>query len=325
MRIVSYANYGQPADVVHLLECPEPEPGEGEVVIALEAAPVHLADIKNITGQPWFRAPLPATPGYEGVGRIESVGAGVAGFKPGDRVFLPTGFGTWREKFLAPAQGLWRAPEAMSAEQLALVPINLQTAYLMLVEGGALTAGQWIIQNAANSNVGYYVIRLAKRMGLRTINVARRLDALSAVQDAGADAVLVDSDALALQVSEIAQDVRLAIDAVGGAATSRLAACLGYGGVVLNYGFLSGDTCEISAQQMMFQQLSLRGFFTKASLARMEQADIARMRAELAAFLEEDLPEAPIAGVYSFADIQEALAHAARTGSERAGKVIIKP
>lgn len=325
MRVISYTRYGDPQEVIELVDRPSPVPAAGEVVIALEAAPVHLADIKNITGQPWFRAPLPATPGYEGVGRVKAIGPGVAGTKPGDRVFLPTGFGTWREEFLAPAADLWAAPEGISAEQLALIPINLQTAYLMLREYAALKAGDWIIQNAANSNVGYYVIRLARRMGLRTINVARRAEVLPGLLEAGGDAGLVDGDDLAERVAEIAGDVRLAIDAVAGAGTARLADCLGMGGHIVNYGFLTSDTCEISAQQMMFRQLSLSGFFTKASVAKMDAAAVAAMRDELSAFLREDIPEAPVAGVYPFARIHDALAHAARTGGERDGKVVIVP
>lgn len=325
MKVVSYSRYGDPQEVVALVDRPSPEPGAGEAVVALEAAPVHLADIKNITGQPWFRAPLPAIPGYEGVGRVTAVGAGVTEVSPGDRVFLPTGLGTWREEFLASAADLWPAPERMAAEQLALVPINLQTAYLMLRESAALQKGDWIIQNAANSNVGYYVIRLAKRMGLRTINVARRAEVLPGLIAAGGDEALLDGDDLAARVARIAPDVRLAIDAVAGSGTARLAGCLGSGGAIVNYGFLTGDTCEISAQEMMFRQLTLRGFFTKASLARMDAAAIAAMRAELTAFLHEDAPEAPVAGIYPFSRIHEALAHAARTGGGREGKVVLVP
>lgn len=325
MKVIRYHQYGAPSEVIELADLPSPEPGPGDVVIALEAAPIHLADIKNITGQPWFRAPLPATPGYEGVGRVKAVGGKVAAFVPGDRVFLPTGLGSWKEEFLAPAAGLWRAPEGLPAEQLALLPINLQTAYLMLRQDSGLRDGDWVIQNAANSNVGYYVIRLAKAMGLRTINVVRRADLLEGLLVMGGDAALVDGEDLAQRVAAVAGDVRFAIDAVGGGATARLASCLGQDGRILNYGFLSGDVCEISAQQMMFRQLRLSGFFTKAALARMSDDAIREMRDTLTALISADVPQAPIAGIYRFSEIQEALSHASRTGSARTGKVILTP
>lgn len=325
MRAIRYHRYGEPAAVVAVDDLPAATPGRGEVVIALEAAPIHLADIKNITGQPWFQAPLPAIPGYEGVGRISKIGPDVKTLSVGDRVFLPTGLGTWREEFPAMADGLWRAPEALPAEQLALLPINLQTAWLMLTEGKPVQPGDWVIQNAANSNVGYYLIRLAAELGLRTINVVRREAAVADVLAAGGDIALVDGEDLPDRVLAVSENVRLGIDAVGGTATARLAACLGYEAQLLNYGFLTGDACTLSAQQMMFRQLRFRGFFTKATLGRMSQAGIDAMRDRLTAFIEKDRPQARIAGVYAFAQVHEALAHAARVGSARAGKVILRP
>ena len=324
LRIISYAKYGDPDDVIEIVEKPSPQPGPDEVVIALEAAPVHLADIKNITGQPWFRADLPATPGYEGVGRIKAAGKAVTRFREGDRVFLPIGFGSWREELVASANDVWSAPEGVPAEQLALISINLQTAYLMLKEA-RLAPGDWVIQNAANSNVGYYVIRLARHMGLRTINVVRREELFAGLLDAGADHALLDGDGLSEAVADITGNVRLAIDAVAGAATARLAACLGEGGHVTNYGFLTGDVCELSSQQMMFRGLTFSGFFTKGSIARMAQKDVDEMRDHLSEFMVTDASVAPIAGVYEFAQVRNALAHAARTGDDRRGKVVLVP
>lgn len=324
MKIISYSRYGNPDEVIEIIESGSLQPGPDEVVITLEAAPVHLADIKNITGQPWFRAPLPATPGYEGVGRIRSVGAGVTRFREGERVFLPINFGTWREELLAPAREVWPAPEGVSAEQLALISINLQTAYLMLKDA-RLKPGDWIIQNAANSNVGYYVIRLARSMGLRTINVVRREELLPSLIEAGGDHALLDGEDLSRVVADITGDVRLAIDAVAGAATRRLAECVGHGGHVINYGFLTGDVCELSSQRMMFGGMTFSGFFTKGAIARMSLEDVEAMRAYLSDFIVSDAPVAPVAGVYRFAEIREALAHAARTGDARRGKIVLVP
>lgn len=324
MKIISYSKYGAPDDVIEVIEKPSPQPGPDEVVISLEAAPVHLADIKNITGQPWFRADLPATPGYEGVGRIKSIGKAVTRFREGDRVFLPINFGTWREELLAPANEVWNAPEGVPAEQLALISINLQTAYLMLKEAG-LKPGDCVIQNAANSNVGYYVIRLARKMGLRTINVVRREELFPGLIAAGGDHALLDSENLSEAVAALAGNVRLAIDAVAGAATRRLAECLSVGGHVTNYGFLTGDICELSSQQMMFRGLTFGGFFTKGSISRMPQKEVDEMREHLSDFMVTDAPAAPIAGVYGFAQVQDALAHAARTGDDRRGKVVLVP
>jgi NADPH:quinone reductase-like Zn-dependent oxidoreductase len=329
MQVIQYSDFGEPRDVISIADLPSPEPGVGEVVIALEAAPIHLADLKNIHGLKWFRVPsFPATPGYEGVGRIAALGRSVAGWAIGDRVFLPIAYGAWREQVVAQAADLWRAPEDVPAEQLALVPINLQTAYLMLEDITPLSAGDWIIQNAANSNVGHYLIRLARLRGYKTVNVVRRPELIAPLTALGADVVLLDGPDLAARVSAATGggNVVLGIDAIAGMATQRLIECLsGAGGVVANYGLLSGEPCLVTPEELMFRGVSLTGFFTSRSIAKMSADAIAAMRREIVGFLQTDMPHVPIAGVYHLSEIQTALAHAARVGGERDGKVILIP
>ncbi len=65
MKVVQYTSYGPPSEVVTLVEQDTGEPGPGELVIDIEAAPVHIADLKNLTGEPGFQAPLPATSSRE--------------------------------------------------------------------------------------------------------------------------------------------------------------------------------------------------------------------------------------------------------------------
>jgi NADPH:quinone reductase-like Zn-dependent oxidoreductase len=329
MRIVQYSSFGDPKDVVRVVEVPPPVPKAGEVIITLEAAPVHLADLKNIHGMKWFRTEnFPATPGYEGVGRITAVGPSVSDWKIGDRVFLPIEYGAWREQIAAQAATLWRAPEGIPAEQLALVPINLQTAYLMLEDIRPLAPGDWIIQNAANSNVGHYLIRLAKKRGYKTVNIVRRPELIQQLTALGADITLLDGPDLAARAATATGggNIVLGIDAIAGDATQRLIECLsGPGGVVANYGLLSGAMCHVAPEDMMFRGVSLTGFFTSRSISKMTPEEVSVMRQEIVTFLQSDMPHVPIAGAYTMSEIQNALAHAARVGHERNGKVILIP
>jgi NADPH:quinone reductase-like Zn-dependent oxidoreductase len=328
MRVIEFARFGVPEEVLDIVERPSPDPGPGQVVIRLEASPIHLADLKRITGKPWFRsAVFPAVPGYEGVGRVERLGPGVAEVAVGERVFLPMGFGAWREELVAKADGLWRADPKAPPEQLALIPINLRTAYLMLRAITKLAAGDWLIQNAANSNVGYYLIKLARRMGLRTVNVVRRPELVPRLTKIGADVCLVDGPDLAERVAAATggAPITLGIDAVSGEATDRIAACLANNGIVANYGFLTEQDCRISPERMMFTGVSLRSFLTSRPLSAMTGAEIAAMHADIDDFLAGETLDAPIAGIYPFADVHAAVAHEARTGREREGKIILMP
>src|SRR4029453_5577172 len=105
-----------------------------------------------------------------------------------------------------------------------------------------LKPGDWVIQNVANSAVGRLLIVLAKQRGLRTVNVGRRADLASELSALGADIVVVHSSDLARQVGEATSDARimLGVEAIGGAATGRLADCIATDGTLVHYGSLRG-------------------------------------------------------------------------------------
>lgn len=329
IRQIVYREFGDPATVLTIEQVAAAEPEPGQVVIALEAAPIHLADLKQIRGLPWFDGfKPPHVPGFEGVGRIARVGAGVTEFKQGDRVFLPVAFGTWKEEMVAEAEGLWPAPEGIPAEQLALIALNLPTAWLMLKSIVPLERGDWVLQNAANSNVGYYLILIARAMGLHTVNIVRRSELLADLDAMGGDLNLLDGEDLAAKVVEAVPvgRLKLAIDAIAGDATTRLGACFGgHGGTVASYGLLSGEPCKIPPEMLMLDDVTLTGFYMSRTLSRMSSDEIRAMQLDINAFLVANPPEAPVAAVYSFDDVAKAVTHAAAVGADREGKIILRP
>jgi len=326
MKAVTYKTHGEPWDVVEIEDLPEPTLEAGQVLIALEAAPIHIADLLAMRNALPFFPAEPGVGGFEGVGRIVDVAADVSGWAVGDRVFLPIGYGAWQERHAVDAANLLRAPDGVDAQQLALVPINLATAYLMLHAYDPLSPGDWVIQNAANSNVGGYVDLFAKRAGLNIIHVVRRTNLISPLKAEGRAHVIVDGPTLAADVAAITGDApKLALDAVGGAATTRLAACVGMHGLVLSYGFLSKEPHAIAYPDLVFRGVRLRGVLTNYAMDRLDTDGLAQMRTELDAVVGSGALNAQIAGVYPFDEAAEALRHAAKTGAQRQGKVILKP
>lgn len=327
MKLVRYSAFGAPEEVLEVVEVPRPEPGETEVRIRLEASPVHLADLKHIRGVPWFdQYRPPHTPGYEGVGYVTAVGAAVRDRREGDRVFFPVRFGAWAEEIVAPAQGLWPAPTGIDAVQLALIPINFSTAYLMLREVTALSEGDWVLQNAANSNVGYYLIQLCRRWGLNSANAVRRASALPALETAGGTLNLLDGDDLPARVQAAIPRgrLKLAIDAIAGDATTRLAACFGgQAGLVLSYGMLSGQPCSIPPEMLMLDDITLKGFYAARTIEAIGPEATASMHEEINVCLRDSPPRAQIAATYGLEDVRAAVRHAARTQAEREGKIVL--
>jgi mitochondrial enoyl-[acyl-carrier protein] reductase / trans-2-enoyl-CoA reductase len=161
----------------------------------------------------------------EGVGRVAELGAGTCDVAVGQLVLLPVGCGSWSTHVVTEAAQLTPLPSEADPLQLSMMTINPPTAALLLREFVTLGQGDWVIQNAANSAVGLYLVQLARHCGHRTVNVVRREGAATAVRQAGGDAVLVDGEDLAQRVTEVTggAQIRLGIDAVAGTATGRLA------------------------------------------------------------------------------------------------------
>lgn len=324
MKAARLSRFGKPAEVIELADLPEPgTPAADEVLIDVVACPINPADVLMLEGLYGASPPkLPLTPGAEGIGRITKVGAGVQHVKPGDLVLVP-GPGTWRERMLAPAAAVWALQSKADQYQLAMLRVNPATAYLMLHDYVPAKAGSWVIQNAANSGVGHCLIRLAKQAGVKTINVVRRESLVAPLKAYGADVVLVDGPELEQRVRAATggAPLPLAIDAVGGPSTQRLARCVDDKGVVVNYGLLSGEPCMVDVRDTVFRDVSLRGFWLRRWFAETHSADIQKLYARLAALVEDGTLKVEVEKVYPLGKIKDAVAHAAREA--RAGKILI--
>ncbi|MFM7395881.1 MAG: zinc-dependent alcohol dehydrogenase family protein [Gammaproteobacteria bacterium] len=323
-RRAIHDQYGEPRQVLRLLEVPAEQPSPDEVVIKMEAAAMHIADLRTMSGAEGFRYPLPRTPGYEGIGRVVRVGHGVTSVRVGDRVFPALGSGTFREEVRCLADACMPAPEG-DARQLSLLTVNGPTAWVLLEDFAKLQAGDWLIQNAANSSCGRYVIQLAHRRRLRTINIVRRPEMIDELKSLGADIVLLDGPDLAVRVREAVGPtaIRLGLDAVAGSATQRLAECLAPDSPLVCYGAMSGKLCEIDFYLMFRQNIALQGISFVRQLRQRTTEQVREIYAELAALIAEGTLEARIAGVFPLERILDACDQAAMTGSDRDGKVII--
>ncbi len=330
MHALQQIDHGDPAEVVKLIDLPDPEPGADEIVIAMEASGVHLADIKRFTGESGFtQYNLPSQPGYEGVGRVTAVGAAVTTFKVGDRAFPWWGSGTFAEKVCVKAETTLPAPDG-DPEQLALMMVNGMTSVCLLEDFADLKESDWILQNGANSSCGRYLIVLAKERGIRTCNVVRRESLFDELYALGADQCLTDpgdADELAAAVKNATggADIQLGFDLVAGDATGRIAHCLTYGGKVVNYGFISGDPCLIPFHDLFSNNITLTGMSTGRGMARRSQDEIRAAYDMLAQKIASGDLKAAIAGAYPLDQYAEAFAHALRTGDDRNGKVILLP
>ena len=312
-----------PQDVIRALPFEAPPLAPGQALVAMLASPINPSDVLTLTGEYGRLPPLPAIGGNEGVGRVTALGDGVTGLTVGQLVLLPIGAGTWVTHLVTDARRLVPLPEGADPQQLAMLTVNPPTASLLLSEFVPLAAGDWVIQNVANSGVGGYLVQLARRRGLRTVNLVRRASAVAAVQAQGGDVVLVDGDDIAARVADATGGaaIKLAIDAVGGAATDRLARCLAEGGTLVNYGMMSGEPCQVAPASFVFRDITLKGFWLAKWFRDASREAQRALYAELTQLVASGALHARIHATYPVDRIRDAVA-AANTG-ERDGKILV--
>src|SRR5439155_3492661 len=167
---------------------------------------------------------LPSVIGGEGAGIVEAIGSGVTHVKVGDRITIPFGTFTWSEKVLAPAQGLFVVPPSVDARTASMLNINPTTAVLLLNEFVKLQPKDWIVLNAANSQVARCIIAIAKSRDLNVVGIVRRPGLIPELERLGVDFVGVESPELPKQIQSATggMPISLGLDAVGGPAAATI-------------------------------------------------------------------------------------------------------
>lgn len=325
MKAIEFASYGVPHEVCRCVEVPDVgPPAADEVVVEIAASAINPADLLIVEARYPGPAELPARLGIEGAGEVVAVGDKVDSLAVGDQV-ISMERQNWAQRIRIPASRAIRVDPDATLLQLAQIKANPPSALLMLRDYVDLKPGDWVVQNAANSGVGRHVVRLAAADGVRTANIVRREEAVAPLKEIGADVVLVDGDDVGdrLRAATGGTGARLALDAVCGDATRRLADCLEDGGVIVNYGFLSGEPCTVTPHQLVLHDVTLKGFWLVRSAGAILPNDVRAMYRELAARFADGTLLAPVEATFGLDDIAEALERSWRF--RREGKIVLTP
>jgi NADPH:quinone reductase len=195
MHGIQASEFGGP-EVLRYRELPVPEPGAGQVRVRLHAVGVNPADTYIRTGTyAFFKPELPYTPGFDGAGVVDEVGAGVEGVGPGDRVFLgalgtPGWSGAYAELAVVDAAGVHPLPPTLSYGQGAAVGVPCVTAWRALFQKAGLRPGETVLIHGASGGVGVPATQLASDAGAVVIGTAGSAAGAEVVRDAGASHVL---------------------------------------------------------------------------------------------------------------------------------------
>ena len=318
MKAIHLTAYGDPAENLRMVEVSEPHaPAAGEAIVRMEYAPIDYSDLLLANGVYFLNPKLPSVIGGEGAGIVEAIGPGVAGVKVGDRVTIPFRTFTWAEKVLAPAQGLFVVPPSVDAKTASMLNINPTTAVLLLDEFVKLKPKDWIVINAANSQVARCLIAIAKSRDLNVIGIVRRSELIPEVEKLGVDFGGIESPGLSEQIQTAtgSMPISLGLDAVGGPATATIASVLSPRAHLVSYAWLSGLPVHLPQGALIGKRLKVHGFWMYY------EEYLPKMRAALTEATEvvaSGRLSLPITTTYKPSQIKEAIEH-----YQQGGKVLL--
>ncbi len=252
MKAVQATAYGGP-EVLELLEAPEPEPGEGEVLVRLACAGINFIDCYMRAGvyknlKTYANTP-PFTVGMEGAGTVEAIGPGVDDPKPGDRVAYCMALGSYAELAVVPAWRLVKVPDGIDLPVATTLMLQGCTAHYLTHSLFPLKAGQTCLIHAGAGGVGQLVIQMARRRGARVLATVGSEEKAAIARQRGADLAILYRDvdfADAVLDATGGEGVDVVYDSVGRATFAGSLKSLKKRGTVALFGGASGQVEQVS-------------------------------------------------------------------------------
>lgn len=325
MRALVQHQFGDPAEVLAVEEVELPEPGPGQVRLKVVLSPIHNHDLWTVRGDYGYKPELPARAGTEALSVVDALGEGVTGVEVGQRVVTASVFGVWSEYVIAPAAALIPVPDAVADEAAAQV-ISMPLSAASLLEYLEVSEGDWIVQNAANGAVGRLVAQLAASRGVRVLGLVRRAAGVDELAAVGIhDVVGTDAENWRDRVAEITggASIRAGVDSVGGAAAGDVTSLLGENGTLVVFGAMASPTMEIPSGDVIFRQLTVRGFWGSKVSAAMDPAHRVELIREIITLVAQGKLDLLVSQIFPL----EQIADASRLNFEpgRVGKVMLRP
>ncbi len=257
-----------------VLDFPDPQAKENEVVVDLKSAGLNHHDLFVLTGK-HDETETPLIPGSDGAGIVSQVGTKVTQWRVGDEVIVnpllwgtsvpvpPTNMevlgyprnGTLAQKVVLPENQLAKKPDYLNWTEAGVLALSALTAYRSVFTKGEVKAGQRVFVPGAGGAVATNMILMLKSAGAVVIVSSRETEKLAQARQLGADEFVLDTD----NWQKMVEPVDLVIDDVGPATINRAMQLLKWGGRVVSFGTSSGDELTFDLRQFFFNQWTLKG------------------------------------------------------------------
>lgn len=306
---------------------PVPEPGPGEVLVKMAAAPINPSDLASIR-EDYMGTRWPFTPGLEGSGTVVKAGKGLfPALRQGKRVACSPrspGDGTWAEYMCTPAMKTVVLPASLDLQKGSMLLVNPMTAValLQIARRGAYGA---VVHNAAASSLGKMLIRLFAEEGLPLVSIVRRAEQVESLKELGAAHVLNSSDAAfheELKELSARMGTSLILDAVTGPGSARLLSAAPRGSTLLACARLSGEDMALDPALLIKEEKRIEGFQLGNWLSGLGLRQKLKLIAQVKRKIAGPLSPA-IRATFALEDYESALEQS-RKEAER-GKVLLLP
>jgi len=317
-------------ETLQLTEAPDPVAGPGQLLVRVKACAINYPDVLIIADKYQFKPPRPFAPGGEIAGIVETVGEGVTGWSPGDRLIAMIGHGGLAEKVVVPAALAVPLPKGRSFEEGSALILTYATTIHALLDRGQLKAGETLLVLGAAGGVGLAAVELGKAYGARVGAAVSSEEKAEAARSAGADATLVyprgpfDKDAskaLAARFKEVVggAGADVVYDPVGGDYAEPALRAIGWEGRYLVIGFPAGIP-KLPLNLTLLKSCDVRGVFWGAFAARHPKADAAHLQT-LFRLWEEGKIAPKVTRTWPLPQGGEAIAHMA--DRQAIGKLVV--
>ena len=318
MKAIRVSQFGEP-EVLQVAEVPDLTPAPGQILVRIHAAGVNPVETYVRSGKYAKLPELPYTPGTDGAGTIQTLGAGVAGWKAGDRVYLAGSLtGTYAEQALCEPTQVHPLPASVTFSQGAALGVPYTTAHVALHHRGQTRVGETILIHGATGGVGLAAVQIAHAAGLRVLATGGTEAGRALVQREGADAVFdhhaANGDQQILEATH-GRGVDLILELLANVNLGKDLPLLASGGRVVVVG--SRGPVEINPRDLMARNADIRGVMVFGT----PPAILVETHRALAGGLESGALRPVIAHEYPLAGAPQA--HAAIMAPGAMGKIVL--
>ena len=321
MRAVEIAQPGGP-EVLRETRVRVPEPGAGQILIAVEYAGVNRPDALQRAGKyapPPDASPLP---GLEAAGIVAAVGPGVTKWAVGDAVTALLPGGGYAEFSVTHQDHALPIPEGMDMARAAALCETYFTVWSNVVMRGGLKGGERFLVHGGSSGIGTTAIQLARELGARVFATAGSAEKCAACEDLGAERAINYREEDFVGVMRGQGGADLILDMVGGDYIARNFKALDLDGRLVQIAFLQAPVAEVNFAALMTKRLTMTGSTLRPQSDQAKAAIADQLRARVWPLLSAGKVGPVMDSEFALADAAQA--HARMEGSGHIGKIVLK-